>query len=526
MSSEHDIVVIGAGHNSLVTAAYLAVAGKRVLVLERNSYPGGGAATAELSEPGYLSERHGLMHVLILANPLIRRDELGLVSRYGLEYIDTDKPYTAIFDDDTSLTLYRDRARSRAAIARFSRADAEAYEGFATLAGEIVEGAAATFFVPPPSVSDYFGKELATPEGLRAYLLGSRSFSDVLDEWFESDQLKIAITRLASEIILTHPDDKSTGFLPYAAVGFMERYGVALPRGGSNSLTHALVRCIEDHGGRVRLGCEVTGVVQEQGRAVGVRTADGELVGARDAVVGCIHPHHLDRFVDGLDPELLRAARQVQLSPFTGFAVHASLEEPIHYRVPGVDMSVLNTLTRPSLAEMYDAYDDLRRGRLPERPLMCAGCTSVEDPSRAPAGRAVLHVFCQVPYHLADGGPERWHALRDSYADEVLARLAEFTTNLSPDIVRARHVVTPADHEVSSPSFAGGDILGAAMYGYQSGSLRPVPQLSDYRVPGVDRLYLAGPFMHPGGGITGGGRATAITVFEDLGLDQSVFQPA
>ncbi|MDT0306503.1 NAD(P)/FAD-dependent oxidoreductase [Streptomyces sp. DSM 44917] len=523
MSREYDVVVIGSGHNALVAAAYLAVAGKRVLVLERNAYPGGGSATAELTEPGFHSERHGLMHVLILANPLITRDELGLVSRYGLEYIDTDKPYAAIFDDGTCLTLYRDRARSRESIARFSKADAEAYEEFATVAGEIVEAAAASFFVPPPSVQDYFGRELATPAGLRAYLTGSRSFSDVLDEWFEGDHLKIAITRLASEIVLTHPDDKSTGFLPYAGVGFLERYGVALPRGGSGSLTNALVRCILDHGGELRTHCEATEVVHEQGRAVAVRTSGGELIGARDAVLGSLHPHHLGRFVDGLDPELLRAARQVQLSPFTGFAVHAALEEPIRYRVPGVDMSVLNTLTEPSLAAMYDAYDDLRRGRLPRLPLLCAGCTSVEDPSRAPAGKAVLHVFCQVPYRLADGGPERWNEIKDAYADQVLARLAEFTTNLSPSIIRSRHVVTPFDHETSSPSFAGGDILGAAMYGYQSGSLRPTPRLSDYRVPGVERLYLAGPFMHPGGGITGGGRATAMTVFQDLALDPSVF---
>jgi phytoene dehydrogenase-like protein len=137
--ADADFIVVGADHNSLVAAGYLAAAGKRVLVLERNSYSGGGVASAELAEPGFLDERHSLLHVRILANPLITKDELGLQSRYGLEYIPLDKPHSAVFEDGSYIPICRDRSATLARIEQFSTRDAEAYDRFMALAVEITD---------------------------------------------------------------------------------------------------------------------------------------------------------------------------------------------------------------------------------------------------------------------------------------------------------------------------------------------------------------------------------------------------
>jgi phytoene dehydrogenase-like protein len=347
------------------------------------------------------------------------------------------------------------------------------------------------------------------------------SVADVLGEWFSDERVLITLSRFASELSLAHPQDLNTGLVAYLAPGLTERYGMALPRGGGSAFTRACVRCITDLGGEVRTLVDVRKVITENGRAVGVRTGSGEELRAADAVLASIHPHRLSRFVDGLDPAVARAASRTRLAPYTAFVVHASLDEHLHFKAGAeVDGIVWNTLSASSLGTMNEAFDELRRGRLPAVPLLEAGCPSVADESRAPAGKAVLHMLCLSVHNLADGGPRRWNQLKDSVADALLERLSQFTTNFTRESVRARGLVTPLDHELNTPTFKGGDYTGIASVSHQMGGLRPTKELSQYVVPGVHGLYLTGAFMHPGGGVTGGGRATAIRILEDLQLNR------
>ena len=516
---DFDVIVIGSGQNGLTAAAYLATAGKRVLVLEGNSSFGGGVTTREL-EPGYVSERHALIHELILPNPLIEHDELGLQERYGLEYIHLDPPHAALFDDGTSLPMYRDREATIAKIAEYSLRDAEAFDRFMDQAVAIGDALLPSFFVPPLRPAAAARAMLSLPQGEWMLVESGKSITDVYRDWFESDRVRLALMRRATEILMAHPDDLGTGLIAYAAPALLERWGAAIPKGGGSTFIRALVDCIEDHGGETRHSIAVSNVLTRGGHVVGVRTQDGEEIGARDAVVAAFHPHHLERFVDGLSPELLRSARQTKLSPYTAFGIHAVLDEPMRAKVgPEIDRSVWNTLCTPSLALTTQSLDDLRRGRLPKLPVLEAGCPSNVDPTRAPAGGAVLHLFSLSTYNLADGGPDRWEQIKDEVADRLLARVGDFFDGVGPDSIRSREIVTPLDHERDTPSFVGGDIGGLAMYGNQMGGLRPTPELSQYAVPGVEGLYLTGPFMHPGSGVNGGGRAVAIRMFADLKLD-------
>jgi phytoene dehydrogenase-like protein len=516
---DFDVIVVGSGQNGLTTAAYLATAGKRVLVLDRNASLGGGVATREIA-PGYLSERHALIHELILPNPLIEHDELKLQARYGLDYIHLDVPYCAMFDDGTSLPMSRDRASTIAHIAEHSPRDAEAYDRFMDEAVAIAEAVLPSFFVPSLPPAQAAEAMFSLPNGEWLMVESGKSITDVYTDWFESDRLLLALTRRATEIIMAHPDDLGTGLIAYAAPALLERWGAAIPKGGGINFVRALVDCIEDHGGETRTSVDVTKVLTRNGRAVGVRTRDGEEIGARDAVVAAFHPHHLARFVDGLSPELLRRAGQTRVAPFSAFGIHAALDAPMRAKAgPESDRAIWNTLCSTSFSSTMASLDDLRRGRLPKVPFLEAGCPSNADPTRAPDGCAVLHLFGVSTYNLAEGGATRWNEIKEDVADRLLERVADFFDGIGPDAVRSREIVTPLDQENDTSSFVGGDIGGLAMHSHQMGGLRPIPELSQYAVPGLEGLYLTGPFMHPGSGVNGGGRAVAIRLFADLKLD-------
>ncbi|WP_228000480.1 phytoene desaturase family protein [Nocardia australiensis] len=521
-NADADIVVIGSGHNGLVAAGYLAAAGKRVLVLEHNDYIGGGVSTAELTEPGFLSERCSMVHVLIQANPLITNDELGLLSRYGLEYIHPEASYAAAFEDGSHLPIFRDRAATMAQIAEISPRDAEAYDRFMDLAVQIVDMVAPSFFVPPANAGEQLAMLATTPTGKEMIRASGMSVHSVLAEWFTDERVHIALSRMISEINLAHPGDLNTGLYAYAGPGFNERFGMAYPRGGGEAFTQACARCIEDHGGEIRTSVSVEKVLTEGTRVVGVRTSDGQEIRAGDAVLGAIHPHRLGDMVEGIDPAIARTAAKTRLSTYSALVVHASLDEPLDFKAgPGLERVPWITLTPSSLEAVYRSYDELRRGQLPSNPLLEAGCPSIADPSRAPEGRALLHMLSLTTRNLADGGPSRWESIKNSVADSYLDRLGTYITNYRPGLVRAREIATPLDIEARSASFVNGDYIGLAMHWDQMGTNRPTPELSGYTVPGLSGFYLTGPFMHPGGGVLGGGRATAMVMFDDLELDSA-----
>lgn len=526
MTSPYDVVVVGAGHNGLTAAGYLAKAGLTVLVLERSDHAGGGVHSAELAEPGFVSERHATLHAMILANPLIADDELGLLSEYGLDYIQLDKPYVGVFDDGTSVPIFRDVQRTAEAIARISERDAEAYPRFAAVAEQIVDVVVPGFFVPPVDPATLGPMLAQLPVGPQLAASMSSSVLEVLQEWFTDDRVIITLARWASEIITSHPGRPETGLFAYAAAGLVSRYGMALPRGGGSTLVDALLRMIEAHGGEVRLGTTVDSIVVEDGRAVGVRLAGGDEVRANRAVVASIHPHLLAAMVPGVPAPVAQAAADTVLSRYTGLVVHASLNEPLRYRAGReLDGFPANTLSPRGIDRMIETFDVVERGAIPDVPLVGAGCTSVPDPSRAPEGMAVLHLFCMTCYDLADGGAQRWESFAEEYGRAVLAQAGEFFENLDDANIRTLEVVSPLDHEKDSPSFQHGDIGGIGMFTSQLVAARPTSALSDYTVPGVESLYLIGPFQHPGAGVVGGGRPVAIKLLGDLGhVGESPFQ--
>jgi len=517
MTEAYDIVTIGSGHNGLVAAAYLAAAGKRVLVLERNPWFGGGVVTRELTVPGFLHDQHSIAHIFIHGNPLLSNDELGLKSRHGLRYVFPNTPMMSVFEDGSTLSIHRDRERTCTEIAKYSKKDADAYRRLAEEAAGYLPMVLAGLYSPPTPLGATYALMDQSREGRELWRIMQMSMHDLLAERFEHPRVRMHFARIAGENLVS-PDEKATGFGVFVFVGFLEAYGIGVPIGGSGSLTNALIASIKEHGGDVLGSTDVARVTVRNGRAAGVETTDGRTYAAKDAVIGAIHPHDLGAMVEGLAPEVRTAAERTHISEVACITLIAALNAPLRFRVGDDVRAVMIELLPNDYDTMRKSFDKVRYGEFSDYPLIGVGSLTMFDPSRAPEGKATMHAWDYVPYERADG--QSWDETKASYVERMLGHMSRFIENLPDDII-AWHSDSPVDMERTSSSFRRGDLHGIAAYTYQYGAHRPTPDLGQNTVPGCERLYLVGPFQHPGGGVFGAGRATAIRVFEDLGLDFS-----
>ncbi|WP_311267880.1 NAD(P)/FAD-dependent oxidoreductase [Sphingobium sp. WCS2017Hpa-17] len=517
--SSYDIVVMGGGHNGLTAAAYMAKAGKKVLVLERKPHYGGGVSTRELIQPGFWHDEHSNVHIMIQGNPMLREDELGLLSKFGLEYIYPELPHASIWEDGTVVRSWRDLDRTCEEIAAFSAKDADAYRKFAQASMAALPMFMSGLYAPPFPMGAFVAMMDQSDEGRFLLDVMQRSALDVVNQYFESDLLRLHIVRMVTEN-LQMPDELGTGMGAFLMPGIIHAYGCSMPKGGSGQLSHALVRAIEHFGGEVRCNAEVRRVIVSGGKATGLELVDGETFHAKDGVIGAIHPHVLRTFVSETPEPVLERAERVTQSTFSINLTHLTLKERLKLKV-GNDTNAMMTelMDFYTMRDMLLEYDKLRRGEVSER-LIAGGDNTIFDPSRAPEGAGVFYGVNFAPYDLYPGGPGSWDDRKEEVADRALAQYRKFYSNLTDDNISGRLIRSPVDHERDSPaSFLKGDIHGCAPFFYQSVGHRPTPDLGHLRVPGIEGLYLVGPFMHPGGGVFGAGRATAIQMMDDMDID-------
>jgi phytoene dehydrogenase-like protein len=515
-SRSFDVIAVGSGHNGLVAAAYMAQAGKRVLVLERNPWFGGGVVTRQLTAPGFLHDQHSMTHIFIQGNPLFLQDELALKSKYGLRYVFPDSPMSSIFEDGETLAMYRNRTRTRAQIERYSPKDAAAFEQLSEKAAAWLPMFCASLFSAPMPMGASTALMDQSREGRELWRISQMSTHELLCQHFENERVRTHFARVAGEN-LASPDEKGTGIGLFVFVGFLEHFGFGVPVGGSGALTSALIACIKDHGGTVLSCVDVVRVINRNGRAAGVLTQDGHQFEAGDGVIAAIHPHDIGRMVEGVDREVAADAAATEISQNACFTVHAALDEPLRTRRGAPVTSVMTELLPLEYETLRRSFDELRYGRLSAYPLVGFGSLSEFDGSRVPAGKATVHAWDYVPYSRADG--RSWHDAKGDYAERMIAHMGKFLGNMTHDNILGLHCDSPPDMERTSSSFVRGDLHGVAMPAYQLGAHRPTPALGQYTVPKVEHLYLVGPFQHPGGGVFGAGRAAAQRFCEDLGID-------
>lgn len=519
MSETFDVVIAGAGHNSLITAAYLARAGLRVVVLEGRELIGGNTLTEELTLPGFKHDSCSSAHALFQSSPTIRNDELGLKG-YGLSYLFPDPVITMPFEDGSNLTMWRDLDRTVAEFERFSKQDGAAYR---RLIGEY------------DSVKGIFGADQYTPvgfgrpldEALASHPQGHlwqrryrQSALEIVREYFRDDRVRTFMLWLA--FMTAQPIDRPyTGRLAYAIAYGRQQHSWTTPSGGSGALPAALAALIEDHGGLILPANPVTELVLENGRCVGVVTEHGDRFHAKQAVVSTIHIKHLVEMApaEAWGADFVQGVATWQPG-FTLFAAHYALKEAPRYPREGSEpIPAVAAGLAGSSDNLLTLMSDLRRGRIhQDPPVLLVVCSSVVDPSRAPSGKHTLKVLSFFPYELSEGGPQRWDEVKDQVARTNLDYLRRFALNLDETTILGSHVESPLDMERRNPHNWHGTCHGGELSPAQSGGMRPAPGWASHRMP-IPGLYQTGATTHPGGSVSGGpGRNAAWVVLEDLGL--------
>jgi phytoene dehydrogenase-like protein len=510
-----NIVVAGAGHNSLVAAAYLAKAGYRCLVLEGRPIVGGGVKTAELTLRGFKDDVCSTAHTFLLDNPMMRNDELKL-GDFGLEYVTPDPIFHVPFPDGSYLTQWRDLDRTCAEFAKFSKKDADAYRRmlaeFETVR-PILLGAS---FVPIG-----FGKPLADrlaeqPRGKLWQRRLAMSAWEIIRDTFEDDHCRTFMLYL-SHLSAEPPDAPMTGRLAYAAAR-QQHSGRPLPKGGSGALTQALARSIEAHGGVLLTNKWIKRLIVDSGKCAGVECSDGSSYRADKAVLSTIHIKHLvdmaprelwgADFIDGVETWQAESAM---------FVTHYATTEPPKYAVEGGALSPVESgiLVSPQRALRF-AYDDARGAINLEDPALQVICCSIADPTRAPAGMHTVKILGWQPYELKEG-PEHWDTIKNQVSDANLKFLRRFAPNLTDDKILARFVESPLDLERMNPHFWHGSAHAGAQNAAQSGPMRPMPGWAQHRMP-IPGLYQTGATTFPGGSVTGApGRNAATVMLKDFG---------
>jgi phytoene dehydrogenase-like protein len=525
--TKFDAIIIGGGHNGLACAAYLAKAGKKILVLEQRHVLGGAAVTEEIY-PGF--KYSVCSYVVSLLRPEVIR-ELELTN-YDLEIIPLDSTFTPMPDGDY---LFRcgDHSRTRREIARHSATDADAYDQYGQLMVQMAMAVKPLLGIIPPEPTswnprDLFGlisvgshfRHLGETLFYHLAKLMTMSSADFLNEWFETEALKATMS--ASGIIGTFMGPRSPG-TAYVLLhhymgeldGAFRSWGFA--RGGMGTISRVIADSARHFGAEIRTQAPVDQILIKNGRVKGVVLRSGEEIQA-NVIVSSIDPkrtflHMVDQA--RLDAEFLRQITKFKIRGSSA-KVNLALDVlPSFTCWPGEGPHLSGAISiSPSIDYLERAYDDAKYGDYSRRPYLDIILPSMLDPSMAPPGKHVMSIFVQyAPYRLRNG---TWPEKREAFGDTVIETLSEYAPNLK-DIILHRQVVTPWDLEQDF-GLTEGNIFQGELTLDQLFFLRPVPGWAKYRTP-IKNLYMCGSCTHPGGGVmAASGRLAALEILKDWKL--------
>ncbi|HKV51022.1 MAG TPA: NAD(P)/FAD-dependent oxidoreductase [Gemmatimonadaceae bacterium] len=511
----YDVIIIGAGHNGLVAAAYLARAGRRVLVLERRDLVGGACVTEDVW-PGFKVSTAAYVNSLL--RPEIIRD-LRLAD-YGFAMLPRDPSSFTPFPDGRSLLLGPDRAMTQREIAKFSERDAAAYPAYEAMLERVADLIEPTLMQSAPAPWSNRPRDLIAlgklawnfralgADASRAIEILTADARTVLDRWFESEQLKATLATDAIIGAFASPSMAGTAYVLFHHVmgecnGVRGVWGYV--RGGMGGITQSLASAARDLGVEIRLDSPVSHILVRHGRARGVALADGtEFLGHQVASNADPNVTFLQLMDEGdLPADFVKAVRQIdyrsaslkinvalsELPNFTALPSTGAAGGPQHRGTIHIS---------PTLDYMERAYDDAKYGRPSASPILECTIPSAVDPTVAPPGKHLMTMFIQyAPYALREGS---WDDQKERFADRCFDILAEYAPNFKRSVI-ARQVLSPLDLERRF-ALTGGNIFQGAMTFPQLFFLRPLAGYADYRTP-VQHLYLCGAATHPGGGVMG-----------------------
>jgi phytoene dehydrogenase-like protein len=518
MAETRDVIIIGAGHNGLVTAFYLAKAGFKPLILERRAQVGGCAITNEF-HPGFRCS------TLAHANGPIRSDVLSdmNLSAHGLKSYIPEVRVLSLHPDGNHLVLYSDTGRTQQEIAKYSTKEAASYAQFQAALASIAAVLDHLLRMTPPDIDapasgNVFdllrtGRKIRGLEEKDFYRLlrwMPMAAADLVAEWFDNELLRATIAAQGIFGTFFGPWSAGSGatLLLRAAADGNPAGGATYVMGGAGALTTAMAIAAQTAGVEIRTGAEVAQLKVKDGVATGVVLSDGSEIDARAVISNADPKRTLLGFVDPqwMAPSFLQRLQHYRMQG-TVAKVNLALSGLPALKGVGGDATVLlggRIQVSPEIDYIERAFDAAKYGEFSQHPYLEATLPTLHDPSLAPAGKHVMSIYMQyAPYKLRSSD---WDSQRNALADVVVNTLAQFMPDLL-GLIEAREVITPQDLE-QTYGLTGGHIFHGELALDQLFTMRPLLDWAQYRTP-IKGLYLCGAGTHPGNGLTGGSGANA-----------------
>ena len=525
MAEQRDVVIIGGGHNGLVTAYYLAKAGFKPLVIERRDQPGGAAITDEI-HPGFRCST--LAHTAGPLRPDIIRDMR--LEKHGLKLIKPEVAVVSLSPEGRALVLYNDARKSAEEIKKFSEKDAARYTSFQVSLEKMGRVIAEALRLAPPNIddpsrADLWGmlqtgrsiRKLGKKDMYRLLRWGPMAVADLAAEYFETELLRATIA--ARGIFGTFLGPWSAGsslvLLIRAAADAHPAGSAYFAEGGVGAITKAMAAAATEAGAQVRNGAEVIEVRVKDGAATAVILSTGEEIQARAVISNADPKRTLLKLVDPthLSPDFVQKMQHYR-TPGTVAKVNLALNGLPKFTAVNGEASTLSG--RIQIGHEIDylerAFDEAKYGNFSRQPYLELTIPSLTDPSLAPSGKHVMSIYMQYAPHKLKGSD--WEEQRGALAETVVKTLAQYAPNL-PELILRHQIITPQDLE-DVYGLTGGHIFHGELALDQFFTMRPLLDWARYRTP-IKNLYLCGNGTHPGAGLTGGSGANAAReILKDL----------
>jgi len=506
---DYDAIVIGAGHNGLVAAVYLAQAGWNPLVLERNDRIGGAVRSAELTEEGFVHDAYSTNQNLFLGSP-VYEDLADDLTDHGLEFSISAKPYCNVYPDGTCLRAYQDEERTLDEMRRHDPGDAKGWsrlhDHFETFQRTLLP----LYATPLPSVEA--GRKLAAAvrkTGLTDVVdLGQlllNSTRELGDEYFATPEAKALVATWGLHLDFG-PDVSGGAMFPFLETYTDMTEGISITTGGASNLVEALAGILRDNGGEIRTNAEVERVMTDLGCATGVELDSGERIEANRAVIANLAPTVLFEELLEEYPFSESVERKVDAYSYgpATMMVHLALDDLPDWKAGDDIEEFAYVHVAPYVEDLSRTYTQAVNGYIPESPLLIVGQTTAVDPSRTPNDEDILWVQVRaLPSEIrgdAAGAIDvtDWESATEPVADRVIDKLDSYAPGIEEKI-RERTVFSPIDLEDANPNLVGGDSVSGSHHLKQNFLFRPFFGYSRYAMP-VDDLYMVGAGTWPGGG--------------------------
>ncbi|MGF1470428.1 MAG: phytoene desaturase family protein [Rubrobacteraceae bacterium] len=515
---QFDGIIIGSGQHGLILGSYLAKAGLKILLVERNLNYGGGFMTEEVTLPGFYHNLHSINHWDLLGTPWYRDLELGAKVPYVTPEYEFSQPHS----DGTALVFARNLEETVASIARFSKKDADAFREWNKKAEKITRNIflAERFSEPLPREER---EELLsrTPEGREFLDLVGKQPLETLNELFEDERIKVfllfKLSLFGTVLYDMVMDESPTGSILRA---FDIDIGYDLCVGGSWNLARGLMETFIAAGGTFVNQAHVERIVVEGNQATGIELKDGRSFSAGRFVASTVDVHQTFEEMVGEDQLPVEYREKVaahHYTPWALFGLHLALEEPPIYSStgydPNVNLALKNNIGSETLEQLLGVHDAVKENRIPTEIQFGSGAMTVIDPKQAPPGKHTAYAWHVMPYD-PEGRPELVEEIKDEFSERILEKWREYAPNLTEDNILGQYAYTPYEYVQHFPNMRGGDIFMGAFTADQV-----MYNHFGYRTP-IEGLYMAGSAAHPGGAISGGaGYITARIIAEDLGIE-------